>query len=117
MTVLLALRERILGPRPITTADKDIRYLYYEIVWASILGGIATFNAAYAIRLGASRELVAWMAAAPALVLAVFSIPSARFLARRRNRKFWITGSLLIYRAGYVVIGLMPLLVPANPAT
>jgi MFS family permease len=111
-----ALRHRLLGPPPADDTERNIRYLYWEILFASVLGGIITFNSAFAIRLGASKDLNAWLSAAPALIAAIASIPSARFLARRTNRKLWLWGSLLATRAGYVVVAFMPLLFPVNTA-
>ncbi len=112
---LLTLRIPFLGT-PGTVTERNIRNLYLEILFAAILGGITTFNAAFAIRLGASKELIAWLSAAPALIAAIGSIPSARFLASRRKRKLWLFGSLFAIRAGYGVVALMPLLFRTNTA-
>src|SRR5688572_27604981 len=95
----LTLRIPFLGT-PGTVTERNIRYLYLEILFAAVLGGITTFNSAFAIRLGASKELIAWLSAAPALIAAIGSIPSARFLASRRKRKAWLFGSLFLTRAG-----------------
>jgi MFS family permease len=111
-----ALRHRLFGPPPADDTERNIRYLYLEILFASVLGGIITFNSAFAIRLGASKDLNAWLSAAPALIAAIASIPSARFLARRTNRRLWLWGSLLAVRGGYIVVAFMPLLFPVNTA-
>src|ERR1051325_2569589 len=111
----LTLRTRFMGT-PGTVTDLNIRNLYLEILFAAVLGGIATFNSAFAIRLGASKELIAWLSAAPALIAAIGSIPAARFLAGRRKRKLWLFGSLFLTRVGYGVIALMPLLFRTNTA-
>jgi MFS family permease len=113
--IILTLRTRFLGT-PSTVTDRNIRYLYLEILFAAILGGIATFNSAFAIRLGASKELIAWLSAAPALIAAIGSIPAARFLAGRRKRKLWLFSSLFLTRAGYGIVALMPLLFHTNTA-
>src|SRR6476469_3003184 len=84
---------------PQSTTDKNIRRLYLEIMFASVLGAIITFNSAFAIRLKASNELVALLTSAPALIAAIGSIPSARFLSQRINRKLWLFGSLFLLRA------------------
>jgi MFS family permease len=116
MSYYTLFRQRLAASVPTSTTDWNIRYLYLEIVFASVLGGIVSFHSAFAIRLGASQDLVAWLSAAPALIAAIGSIPSARFFAHRRRRKLWLFGSLLLVRAGYGVAGLMPLLFPANAA-
>lgn len=92
--------------------DQNIRNLYLEIAFASVLGAIVTFNAAYALRLGASNQLIALLSSMPALVAAIASIPTARFLQRRRKRKFWIFGSLLLLRLGHAVLVVLPWLFP-----
>jgi len=96
--------------------SRNIRFLYLEIAFASVLGAIITFNSAFAIRLGAPNELVALLTAGPALVSAIASIPTARFLSRRTRRKAWLFGSLFIYRLGYLGIAFMPILYPVNTA-
>jgi MFS family permease len=116
MSYYTLFRQRLAASMPTSVTDWNIRYLYLEIVFASVLGGIVSFHSAFAIRLGASQDLVAWLSAAPALIAAIGSIPSARFFAHRRKRKLWLFGSLLLVRAGYGVAGLMPLLFPDNAA-
>jgi MFS family permease len=101
---------------PQTTTDKNIRRLYLEILFASVLGAIITFNSAFAIRLKASNELVALLTSAPALIAAIGSIPSARFLSQRINRKAWLFGSLLVLRAGYLGVAFIPILFPVHTA-
>src|SRR5260221_10941034 len=81
-----------------SVTERNIRYLYIEILFSSILGGIITFNSAFAIRLGASNDLNALLYSAPALLSALASIPSAHFLARRVNRRLWLFGSIFIMR-------------------
>lgn len=95
--------------------DRNIRLLYAEVALASILGAVVSFNAAFAIRLGASREVIALLSALPPLIMALTSIPFARFIQSRQNRKGWLLFSLLLARAGYVVVALIPLVVPVNP--
>lgn len=100
------------------TIDRNIRYLYLEILFASILGAIiASFNSAFAIHLGASDTLIALLTSAPALLSAVASIPAARYLATRKNRRIWLWSSLFLTRFGYLVVALMPILIRINTAT
>jgi MFS family permease len=99
------------APQDITA--RNIRYLYLEILLASALSAvILNFNSAFAIRLGASKEMIALMTSFPALVAAIFSIPSARFFEGRRNRRLWLFGSLTFIRGSYIMIALLPILFP-----
>ena len=110
MNMLTALLQRTFRPAQDTT-ERNIRNLYLEIAFASILASIVSFNSAFAIRLGASNEVVALLTSGPALVAAIFSIPSARFLLTRTHRKPWIFNALLLMRLGYLVVPLLPLLI------
>lgn len=95
-----------------STLERNIFYLYAEIAWAAILVGVFSFNSAFALRLGASKEALAWLTAAPALISAVLSVPSARFIQHRRRRVAWILSGLTIQRVMYGAVALIPLLVP-----
>lgn len=90
------------------TDDRNAWYLVVEIFWAAILGSIATFNAAYAIRLGADNFQVSLLSSAPALLAALISFPAGKFFERRSKRMPWIMGSLLIYRAGFLLVAAVP---------
>ncbi|MCC7446683.1 MAG: MFS transporter [Anaerolineae bacterium] len=117
MSLYSTLRNRFAANQPASTVDWNIRYLYLEIVFASILGGITVyFNAPFAIRLGASEQLIAFLTAAPSLIAAVASIPSARFMAKRRKRKLWMFGSLFVLRLGYLAVAAIPLLFKQHTA-
>jgi MFS family permease len=90
------------------TDDRNAWYLVVELFWAAILGSVATFNAAYAIRLGADNFQVSLLSSAPALLAALVSFPAGKFFERRSKRKPWIMGSLLIYRAGFLLVAAVP---------
>lgn len=100
------------------TTQHNIRNLYLEIAFASVLAAVASFNSAFAIRMGQSQgmgeeqvaTLNALLTSIPALVVAIFSIPTAHFLESRRNHRQWMFGSLLVLRFGYAFIPLLPLL-------
>lgn len=90
------------------TTDRNAYYLVVELFWAAILGSAATFNAAFAIRLGAENFVVGLLTSVPALVAILVSIPSGRFLERREKRTPWVFGSLLIYRVGFLLAAIVP---------
>ncbi|MCS6870781.1 MAG: MFS transporter [Anaerolineae bacterium] len=110
------LSGRMADPTLDATTQCNIRYLYIEIAFASVLGAIVTFHAAFVVRLGGSKELLALLSAVPALVSAIFSIPSARLLERLPNRRFWIFASLLLTRIGTGLIALLPIIFPNDAA-
>jgi hypothetical protein len=68
-------------------------YLLLEIFWASMVIAAATFNAAFAIRLGSSNASVGLLTSLPALLAVMISIPAGRFLKSRTNGKSWVLGA------------------------
>lgn len=99
-----------------TVLDNNIRLLYVEIFFAAILGAIAGFNSAFVVRLGASEDLVGLLSAVPSLIAVVLSMPAARMLERRRDRRPLMFGSLIVRRVGYLGLAIIPLLVPQDAA-
>lgn len=98
--------------RGVTPGDRNLYYLKTEIWWAGLATGAIGFNAPFVLKLGGAAELVNLMAALPALMAIVFSIPAARFLESRPNRKPWIVGSLALGRLFFLPIALAPWLLP-----
>lgn len=96
-----------------TADDRNAWYLSAEVFWAAILGSVASFNAAYALRLGAENSHIGLLSSIPALLAAVVSIPAGHFLERRTRRKGWVLGSLMMHRMGYALVALVPF-VPAH---
>lgn len=88
--------------------DRNSWYLAVEMFWASILGSVASFNAAFAIRLGADNFQVGLLTSIPALMAVLVSIPAGRFLTSKSRRKPWVVGSLLAHRTGYLLVALSP---------
>jgi MFS family permease len=85
-------------------------YLGVEIFWASVLASAAMFNAAFALRLGASSVDIGLLSSLPALLAVLVSLPSGRFLQSKVRRKPWILWSLGLSRAGYLLVAAVPLL-------
>jgi MFS family permease len=108
MFSLLRARTHVTHSPMSGEAERNIRFLYYEIVFAAVLSAFVQFNSTFIIRLGATKELNAVLIAFPPLVAALFSIPSARFLQRRKNRRAWLWGSLFAIRLGYGLIAFFP---------
>jgi len=103
--------------RPSNVTDANIRYLYAEIFFAGVLGAIvSTYNTLLAVRLGAPDWLIGVLVAAPALIAVVLSIPSARFLERKKNRTTWLLGSLAFTRLAYLVVAVLPIFVHGEAA-
>ncbi len=111
-----ALRGILLGPRTRDLTKRNIWYYYLEIVWAGVLAAAAAFNAAFAVRLGASNAMVGWLTSLPCLIATVMLVPAARFLETRSDRMPWVAGSLLVTRLGYGMLAVLPWLIHSHRA-
>lgn len=113
--ILTNIRERIKFTAPANVTEANIRYLYLEILFAAVLGAITTFNSLFAVRLGASAALIGILTSAPALIQALTSIPSARYLEGKQDRKSWLLHSLFIMRASHLGFVIIPFIFPYHP--
>lgn len=100
--------NRLFNLNPALPEDQNARFLIIEIFWASMLASAATFNAAFALRLGATNAEVGLLTSIPALMAVLISIPAGHFLNHISKRKPWIVGSLVLYRSVFLVIALLP---------
>jgi hypothetical protein len=64
------------------------------------------------VRLGASAPLIGILTSAPALITALTSIPSARYLEGKRDRKAWLLHSLFLMRISHLGLVLIPFIFP-----
>ncbi len=112
---------RLLRLNPASVDDRNAVNLVVEVFFAAILGAAASFNGAYALRLGAANEDIGLLTSLPSLLAVIISIPAGRFLQTRARRKPWVVYSLLMHRAGFLLVALVPFLkwigVSANPGT
>ena len=102
----------IRGSRSDSPIERNIWYLYLEILWAGVLSAAAAFNATFAVRLGATNTMIGWLSSVPALLAVILLLPSARFLETKARRTPWVWGSLFIARLGYGLIAFLPWLIP-----
>ena len=69
---------------------------------------VMAFNATFALRLGASNQMVGWLSSVPSLFAMVMAIPAARFLESKTNQSPWINWSLFIGRLMFLGVALVP---------
>jgi MFS family permease len=96
-----------------TPAEQNLYYLSIEILWAGFATGMVTFNAPFILKLGGDDSLIGIMPALVAMLTIVLTIPCARFLESRKNRKPWVVWSLAAARCVYLLIAFVPWLMPA----
>jgi MFS family permease len=119
LTTILRRLPRRLGERwhelrGYTDTEKNLFYLIAEIIPAGIANGMVAFNGPFVLRLGGSNTLLSLMVALPALMVILFTIPSGRFMERQANRKPYIIGSIAVARSVFLLIALVPWLVPQS---
>ncbi len=104
------------GPTFYSQKERNFWYLYVEVFWVAVLSAAASFNATYALRLGASNAMVGWLSSIPALIAMIILIPSARFLERKSKRTPWILWSLFVGRLAFLGTVIFPWLFEARQA-
>jgi MFS family permease len=105
------------APTGLSGAEYNARYLEIEVFWAGLLSAAAAFNAAYALRLGATNAEIGLLSSIPALLALLITIPGGQLLNRRARRMPWVVGSLALARIGYLIVALIPFLGLPNPGT
>ncbi len=106
-------------PRPLaerSEIERNIHYLYVEIFWAAIFSAVFAFNATYALRLGATNQMVGWLSSLPSLFAMLMMVPAARFLESRKNAGPWMFVSLALGRVGFLSAAFIPWLFPNRAA-
>jgi MFS family permease len=94
--------------------QSNFHHLVVEIAWFGIaFPATSRFLQIYAIRLGADAELLAWMAALPALILLISASLGERWLRRYRDS----TRATLLPGLGFRLSFLLPALTPFVPAS
>ncbi|MGC8780326.1 MAG: MFS transporter [Anaerolineae bacterium] len=99
-----------IAPTGPNDAERNARLLEIEVFWAAFLSAAAAFNAAYALRLGATNAQIGLLSSIPALITLLITIPAGQFLNRRGRRMPWVIGSLALARLGYLAVALIPFL-------
>jgi MFS family permease len=96
------------GPDPKHLRQRNIWRLYQDLIWLGFASAAATYINVYAIRLGASKELIGLRTSIPSLIVVLLRIPAARWMERTAKRKTLIVSSLTAGRAFYLLLFLLP---------
>ena len=108
--LLRRFAQRLPWRKPRHTAEEEnVWQLYNEVIWWGVMNGVAgTFLGVFAIRLGASAQLMGLLTALPALVTSIWSIPASRIVESQRHRIPILVSAAALQRGGYLLIALMP---------
>jgi MFS family permease len=102
------------SPTDTDVTERNAHFLISEVFWAAFLSATVAFNAPYALRLGATNAEIGFMSSIPALLALLITIPAGQILARVPQRKPFIVWSLLLYRIGFLLVVLLPWVIPAD---
>lgn len=98
----------IKGPHPGHVHQRNIWHLYQDLLWLGLASAASTYINVYAIRLGATKELLGLRASIPSLLVVLLRIPAARLIERTADRKRLIVWSLAASRMVYLLLFLLP---------
>jgi len=94
---------------PLRPEEPNYRLLYREVAWMGITNAIAgTFTGVFAVRLGASNQLLGLLVSLPALIGIFWQLPAARMVERQRRRLPIMLMAFLLTRLGYLVTAILP---------
>jgi len=105
------------GPDPRHQPERNIWHLYQDILWIGLAGAASSFTSVYAIRLGASDQLIGLLSSLPSLIVILLRLPAVELVERSGDRVRLISRSLLGTRAIYLVLALLPFLRLSHEAT
>ena len=97
-------------------AERNAFRLYADLLWTSVFSAVAAFNGAFALRLGGSNELVGLLSSLPFLVVALLTLPFSRIVERTANRVRLVSVAILLHRAGFLLVALLPFAVATGRA-
>jgi predicted MFS family arabinose efflux permease len=105
-------RSITLPPPVEKVEDRNLYYLQREVLWTGLVSSAMSFGGNFAVRLGASNMLMGALSSGPSLIAMLLTLPAARFLEGRSDRIKWIVMGRGIQRAIFVLIALMPFVIP-----
>jgi hypothetical protein len=94
------------------TQSRNAYYLRREVLWTGLLSSATSFGSNFAVRLGASNQLIGFMTAGQSLLAVLLTLPVARFLETRSKRLGWIVWGRGVQRMVFLLIALMPFIIP-----
>ncbi len=109
--VLGKVAAALARPPETDVVGRNLWDLRTMLIWAGVISSAASFNGNFAVRLGASNQLIGLMSSLPALIVVITTLPAARFIESRRHRLPWVAGSIFLHRLAYLFIALMPFFV------
>jgi MFS family permease len=107
-------KKLLKGRQPhLVLQNANFYHLYWDVAWFGLLfGSTLSFLPVFATRLGAAGWQVGLLTAGPALVNILFTLPAGRWLEGRPLGRA-VTIAAFGQRLGYLVLILLPLVLPA----
>ncbi len=98
----------LIAPADLSVTAYNARNLCIEMFWAAFMSAAATFNALFAIRLGATNAEVGLLSSLPALVALIVTIPAGLIINRQKKRMPLMVRALFIHRLGFLLAIFIP---------
>ena len=115
--VRLGTRARDAFKPGATLEARNAWNLYADIAWFGVLSGVANaFLAVFVIRVGGSDTHVGLLAALPALIAILASLPGSRLVEHEEKPLSVLYITAFLHRSGYLAIALVPFFLTANRA-
>jgi MFS family permease len=115
MKILSTLPGLVRGRANETLEERNARNLILSGAWLGFIdGGIMTYLGVWLARLGATPAIMGLLASGPQLVNVLAMLPAGMFVERQKNMVSLANRVAIIHRSSYVLIALLPLVLPAE---
>jgi MFS family permease len=114
MSVRASLSALVRGRASQTIEQRNARNLVLSSAWLGFIdGGIMTYLSVWLARMGATPGQMSLLSSGPQLVNMVALLPASAFAERQTDLVRLANRSALITRSGYLLIALLPLIMPS----
>ena len=114
MNLRASLSGLVRGKKPQTIEERNARNLVLSGAWLGFIdGGILTYLSVWLARLGATPAQLGWLSSGPQLVNMLALLPASAYAERQGDQVRLANRAALIARSGYLLIALLPLLMPS----
>lgn len=106
-----SFRNWLTGYLPNETLKKNVWFSNLDAAFVAIVMGLTgSFMSVYALKLGASEQMLAVMSSGPALMALLAQVPSAMMTERTVKKKKPILVWVMLHRIWYLVFAIIPFL-------
>lgn len=107
------VKRAVVPPSKDQLVARNSYFLVREMLWTGLLTSATSFGSNFAVRLGASNQLVGVLTAGQSAIMVLLMLPAAQLIERVSNRIGWMVWGRAIQRLMFLLVALMPFVVPA----